>query len=50
MKVETDINCGSVCSCFPSHCEQFEEHGLCWCEPDVIEIEDSKIFVHREEQ
>jgi hypothetical protein len=39
-----------LCDCFPQHCEKYEEHGLCWCEPDVIEIEGNKIFVHREEQ
>lgn len=28
MKVETDINCGSVCSCFPAHCERFKEFAI----------------------
>lgn len=41
---------GHVCSCFPSHCENYDEHGMCWCKPDVIEIKGSKIFVHRYEQ
>jgi hypothetical protein len=44
------ISSDLLCDCFPEHCEKFEEHGLCWCDPKVIEINDSKIFVHQDEQ
>jgi hypothetical protein len=47
---ESTRTVGYVCSCFPSHCEMYEEHGLCWCEPEIIKIGDNKIFIHREEQ
>ena len=39
-----------VCDCFPQHCEKYEEHGLCWCEPNLSEVEGNKILVQMEEQ
>ena len=39
----------SVCTCYPEHCENDEEHGLCWCSPMVVEVGDSKIFIHNDE-
>jgi hypothetical protein len=37
------------CECFPSHCEKFEIHGICWCDPDVLYVKNDKIFIHRGE-
>lgn len=38
-----------LCDCFPSHCEKENEHGLCWCKPEIIDMSHSKIFVHQDE-
>jgi len=39
-----------VCSCFPSHCDNFEHHGTCWCSPTFIAFNDgSIIFIHNSE-
>ena len=39
-----------LCSCYPEHCERFDEHGLCWCGVEELKIGDNKIFVHQAEQ
>jgi len=39
-----------VCDSYPEHSIKENLHGKCWCDPEEIHIEDSTIFVHREEQ
>ena len=34
-----------VCNCYPDHCTEGDE---CWCEPEIIVVNDNKIIVHRE--
>ena len=30
----------TVCECYPEHCNKMEEHGICWCDPEQVEVKD----------
>ena len=48
--MKDDEETESVCDCYPEHCEKYEEHGVCWCDPEVIIMENGNIvFVHNDE-
>ena len=43
--IKSDIEVIEVCQCYPEHCTNGDE---CWCEPEIIVVDENKIIVHRE--